>query len=1408
MIWKPSVHLIALLLTTILAGILAYVAWRRRGLPGGTYLALLMLAVADWSFFSALEAAAVSVSAKVFWSKVQYLGIYSVPVLFLMLALEYSHQERWLTRRNLVLLWIVPVLTVALAATNEWHGLIWSGFTPDPVPGANLLIYHHGPAFWIATLYAYLAFLSATVLLVWAAYRFPHLYRRQVWALILSALFPWVGNIIYLSGLTPLPGLDLTPLAFALTGLVLAWSLYRYQFLDLLPVARGRLVDTMSDAVIVVDNQGRVADLNPAAQAIIGIPSRSAIGKPASQILRPWPYLSQRFQSQSKTPTELRTIPDESGRWYDLRISPLQDLPGQPTGWLVVLHDITERKQVEADLSRRATDLQTVAEISVTVATSLDALQLLQSLVDLTQSRFDLYHAQIYLLNEDGDTLVLTVGSGEVGQQMIAQGTHIPLTTEPSLVAQAARYRQSVIVNDVQADPGFLPHPLLLDTRSETAVPMIAGDMLLGVLDVQDDAVGRFTQQDADILLTLTAQVAVALQNARNFNRLELLLDQRNKELTLFNEFGHKREGAPTIPEMLAWFAGRIPGAMSAPEICHAAVVFAGQVYGVAAAVDAPYQISEDIFVSDQQVGRLHVACEEPREFLPAERNLLRNVAQRLQNYIIEGMLRERQAQLSEAMRLARMGSYELDLVEQIVTLSDEFYELVGTTADAEGGYRLPVSDMLQKFVHPLDAPGLTAEFDAFPTSPEAHFFEIGYRFLRGGEIRHMLGRGRLLRDEQGRAVQLIGTVQDITEQVQAEAEIARLATVIEQASETIIITDTEGKIIYANPHFEISTGYPVAEAMGKNPNLLGSGSLAPDFFKDLWQAITAGEAWQGTFINKRKDGSLYHEAATIFPIKDSAGQISNYAAVMRDITAQVQAEATLRAYARRQELLNDITRAAIEQIEFHDMLQILADRLGELFEADGCYITLWDNAQGRVIPGAAYGPLRDRYTSAELPAPSEPTVTEAVLRTGHPLAIEDVYDSPHLSLRLAEQFPTRSMLGLPLTAGGLNLGAALISFEEHHAFTQDEITLGEQVARQLALAVMKVWLLDAEREQRQLAETLREVGATLSASLDTDTVLDRILELMAQVVPYDAASILAIEAGHTHLLRARGYEQSGPDSHEEISNLALEIDTTPNLRRLVQTAQPLTIPDTWAEPDWVKVAATSVFRSWIGAPIIFEDQVIAVFSLDKREVDFYAPRHTQRLAAFASQAALALKNAQLFAQVQRLAITDSLTGVYNRRHFFTLAEQEYKRVHRYDHPFSILMLDLDHFKHINDTYGHRIGDQVLITVSQMIQGALRSVDVFARYGGEEFVIMLPETGLERARNTAERLRRLVAETPIATEHATFSVTISLGVSSLEADESSIDALPGSVDILIDHADQALYLSKQSGRNRVSVYQP
>jgi len=224
-----------------------------------------------------------------------------------------------------------------------------------------------------------------------------------------------------------------------------------------------------------------------------------------------------------------------------------------------------------------------------------------------------------------------------------------------------------------------------------------------------------------------------------------------------------------------------------------------------------------------------------------------------------------------------------------------------------------------------------------------------------------------------------------------------------------------------------------------------------------------------------------------------------------------------------------------------------------------------------------------------------------------------------------------------------------------------------------------------------------------------------------------------------------------------------------------------------------------SITQSILCVPLRLGSKIKGVISVQSYLPHQYTQEDLEMLELLAGQGAIALENSRLFGEVQQLAITDPLTLLYNRRRFFELADQEFERTQRYERPLSVIMLDIDHFKRVNDTYGHYVGDQVLQRLAEICAKNIRQIDILARYGGEEFVILMPETYSVDAFISCERLRAEVSSEPFVTTRGPIPVSISLGVVDMSTPCRSLEEL-------LDRSDQALYESKNTGRNRTSVW--
>jgi PAS domain S-box-containing protein len=486
---------------------------RRRYLAARTgWFALLMLAVSVWSLSYALELSNDGLSGKLFWSKVEYLGITTIPTLWLAFALQYTGREKWLTRRNWLLLSIEPVVTLLLVWTNEAHDLIWQKTALDTSgPFAMLDIVSYGAFFWVHLVYSYVLLALGTWLLAQAFIKSPRLYRRQVAILLVGLLAPWVGNALYITRLSPFPGLDLTPFGYTLTGLAVMWGLFQFRLLDILPVARDAVIAEMPDGVIVLDAENRIVDLNPAAQRIIGR-QEDVIGQPVVLVLSGRPDVIEHFRAQTEARGDVVLGGGQAQGVYDLHTSPLHDRLGRPTGQIVMLHDITERKEAEEAQRRLANRQATLYEVLRTVGAYLDPEAVAQVAV-VVVARMTNWPVVAVLMPEDsekGPTARL-VPKAEAG--VLVSTEEWEITAEQGIVGRAFRTSETQYVPDVNVDPDYVRD--IPAVRSMMAIPLRRSGRVLGVLDIESDVQAAFDGNDVLLAESLAEAIALAMDNAQ-----------------------------------------------------------------------------------------------------------------------------------------------------------------------------------------------------------------------------------------------------------------------------------------------------------------------------------------------------------------------------------------------------------------------------------------------------------------------------------------------------------------------------------------------------------------------------------------------------------------------------------------------------------------------------------------------------------------------------------------------------------------------------------------------------------------------------------------------------------------------------------------------------------------------------
>jgi PAS domain S-box-containing protein len=380
--WTPyTVPLFAATAVALVAGIL--VLWRRRHIVRARVGALLLLAAAVWMLGSALELSSVELDAKLMWDTAQFVGICIIPTAWLTYALHYTGRERHLSFRNQVLLSIVPVTTFLLVITNEAHGLIWRDAWLETAGRFTVKNSVTGVGLWVYTAYSYgLIFVGLGVLMS-ALVRSGRLHRWQAGALLVVVVATWLANLTeHVLGWTALHDIELTPFALAVTAPILAWAFYRLRRRGVVPVARDAVVEGMADALLVLDAENRIVDLNPRAQELLGADRPEVLGQVIQQWWPQWPDWVGPLGGVEEASREVVLDWGRGPRTFELRISSLLDWQSEPVGQVVVFRDITERLQAESRLKESLQEKDMLLETSTVLTSSLDLGQVLFTLAD------------------------------------------------------------------------------------------------------------------------------------------------------------------------------------------------------------------------------------------------------------------------------------------------------------------------------------------------------------------------------------------------------------------------------------------------------------------------------------------------------------------------------------------------------------------------------------------------------------------------------------------------------------------------------------------------------------------------------------------------------------------------------------------------------------------------------------------------------------------------------------------------------------------------------------------------------------------------------------------------------------------------------------------------------------------
>jgi diguanylate cyclase (GGDEF)-like protein/PAS domain S-box-containing protein len=343
---------IVLILNAVLAATIAILLNRRHSAPGRDALIWMLFGLTVWAFGYAMITVFPSLEEKIFWLRIENIGILTVPVFWFLFTVQYAQMDQWLSRYTGSLFFVIPLISLILIFSDNWFQLYYASVHPLSENGGSLII-ERGPWYIVAAIQAYALNLAGMGVLIWRFINYRNIYRRQLTVLIGAVLIPVAVNLFYQFAPRLMPPLsvpiDLTPISFTVTAFLLSMGVFGLRLFDLIPIARHTILEHIPEMVFVVDAHDRVLDANSAAQKAAGKSLEEIIGKDPLEVFQKWPQLINRFLTNDETHEEIQVSGDPP-RTFEIDISLLYNQFKQLAGRVIVAHDITERKWLENDL--------------------------------------------------------------------------------------------------------------------------------------------------------------------------------------------------------------------------------------------------------------------------------------------------------------------------------------------------------------------------------------------------------------------------------------------------------------------------------------------------------------------------------------------------------------------------------------------------------------------------------------------------------------------------------------------------------------------------------------------------------------------------------------------------------------------------------------------------------------------------------------------------------------------------------------------------------------------------------------------------------------------------------------------------------------------------------------------------